>query len=162
MSASPEKNFGPPQQQFQAEESESSHDTTDSEDAETRINAKIEETLSKLKTSGQESKKTWNILKILVSKNKNRYVNEGFDLDLSYILPNVIAMGFPSQGIEGLYRNHMEDVQRFFNKQYYPNYKIYNLCSERKYDEQSFHCCSQIYTFDDHNPPIFMLMVDFC
>lgn len=101
-------------------------------------------------------------MKILVSKNKNRYVNEGFDLDLSYILPNVIAMGFPSQGIEGLYRNHMEDVQRFFNKKYYPNYKIYNLCSERKYDEQSFHCCSQNYTFDDHNPPIFMLMVDFC
>jgi len=90
-------------------------------------------------------------------------VNEGFDLDLSYILPNVIAMGFPSQGIEGLYRNHMEDVQRFFNKKYYPNYKIYNLCSERKYDEQSFNgFCSQTYTFDDHNPPIFMLMVDFC
>jgi phosphatidylinositol-3,4,5-trisphosphate 3-phosphatase/dual-specificity protein phosphatase PTEN len=102
----------------------------------------MEDTLSKLKTSGEESKTTWNILKILVSKNKNRYVNEGFDLDLSYILPNVIAMGFPSQGIEGLYRNHMEDVQRFFNKKYFPNYKVYNLCSERKYDEKAFHLCS--------------------
>jgi hypothetical protein len=56
----------------------------------------------------------------------------------------------------------MDDVKRFFNKKFYDNYKIYNLCSERSYSDDQFKNCSQVYTFDDHNPPIFMLMVEFC
>ena len=93
----------------------------------------IRNTQNKLEETGNENQKSWNILKHLVSKKKKRYVNQGFDLDLSYVTPRVIAMGFPSVGMEAFYRNNMEDVQNFFNLKYPGFYKIYNLCSERKY-----------------------------
>jgi phosphatidylinositol-3,4,5-trisphosphate 3-phosphatase/dual-specificity protein phosphatase PTEN len=49
-----------------------------------------------------------------VSKNKRRYEENGFSLDLSYMTPQLIAMGVPSDGVEGKFRNHVSDVYRFF------------------------------------------------
>jgi hypothetical protein len=47
-------------------------------------------------------------------------------------------MGYPSIGFEGYYRNSMKDVQEFFNKKFFNCYKIYNLCSEKVYAQDSF------------------------
>ena len=123
----------------------------------------VEEKILKLQT-GIKSKKTWNFVKRLVSKNKKRFACDGFDLDLSYITENVIAMGFPSEGFTALYRNSMKDVKAFFNRKFYNKYKVYNLCSENdfKYDDNSFQECDQTYTFDDHNPPPFNVQLAFC
>jgi hypothetical protein len=38
------------------------------------------------------------LFRTLVSQKKKRFTEDGFNLDLSYITPRVIAMGFPSTG----------------------------------------------------------------
>jgi len=100
----------------------------------------------------------------LVSQKKLRYQEDGFDLDLSYITERVIAMGFPSAKVEGLYRNHMKDVQRFFQKYHEHHFKVYNLCSERMYDAKSFEKVGGqcgYFPFNDHNPSPFDLIPRF-
>lgn len=51
----------------------------------------------------------------------------------------MIAMGFPSQGVESTYRNPMSKIQEFLNTYHKGHYKIYNLCEEeRSYDHDKF------------------------
>ena len=40
----------------------------------------------------------------MISENKRRFQVDGYDLDLTYILDNVIAMSFPSKGTKAMYR----------------------------------------------------------
>ncbi|KAF5448183.1 hypothetical protein F2P56_028739 [Juglans regia] len=106
----------------------------------------------------------------VVSQNKRRYQEGGFDLDMSYITENIIAMGFPagdmSSGffgfVEGFYRNHMEEVIKFFETHHKGNYKVYNLCSERLYDAALFEGKVACFPFDDHNCPPIQLIISFC
>lgn len=132
-------------------------------------------------------------IKTLVSKNKSRYKDGNFNLDLSCkcccycnllylqilslicivlhqiinldIGKNIIAMGFPASTVEGMYRNHIDDVVTFFHQRHPNHYLIFNLCAEpqRRYDATKFHgFVDTCFTFHDHNPPIFEHLSMFC
>lgn len=88
-----------------------------------------------------------------VSQNKRRYQQHGFDLDLTYVMPRVIAMSFPSTGRMSMYRNDIKEVARFMDTQHPGHYRLYNLCSERHYDETLFHGRVERFHIDDHNVP---------
>jgi phosphatidylinositol-3,4,5-trisphosphate 3-phosphatase/dual-specificity protein phosphatase PTEN len=104
-----------------------------------------------------------NSLRTLVSKKKKRFEEDGYNLDLTYITDNIVAMGFPSSGTEALYRNSMSDTIEFFKERHgMGHFKVYNLCSERSYDHEKFGSFVEVFPFDDHNPPPLMLMRPFC
>ena len=83
-----------------------------------------------------------NNIRKLVSKKKKRYTDDGFNLDLAYIpvIPEnrttkgtmnglegrdrIIAMGFPSEGMEAVYRNSLSEVKRFFTNYHEDHFKV--------------------------------------
>ena len=102
-----------------------------------------------------------NIVKSLVSQDKTRFCYDGFDLDLTYITMRIIAMGFPSKSIEGIYRNNMEDVKAFFAKRHPNHYKVYNLCDDKTYSPNCFYR-QGYFPFKDHEAPPLNLIRPFC
>ena len=101
------------------------------------------------------------IIRHLVSKDKNRFCYDEYDLDLTYITPNIIAMGKPSTSIEGMYRNKLGDVVGFFNQRHPNHYKVYNLCEERFYPNNTFYQQAS-FPFQDHEAPPLNLIHPFC
>ena len=98
-----------------------------------------------------------NYLRTIVSGKKKRFINENFNLDLSYITPRIIAMAFPGTGITSLYRNKLIDVADFLNQRHSNNYLILNL-SGYVYDIGKFHkVIHKTEWLDHHSPPLDLL-----
>ncbi|PRP85600.1 putative TPIP alpha lipid phosphatase [Planoprotostelium fungivorum] len=102
-----------------------------------------------------------------VSLKKKRFQDDGFDLDLTWrldITENVITMGFPSVGMESVYRNPRHDVKKFFERRHPNGYKVYNLCGEsgRHYEASVFNGRVSYFPFMDHQAPPITLMGEFC
>ncbi|XP_055836455.1 serine-rich adhesin for platelets isoform X2 [Episyrphus balteatus] len=102
------------------------------------------------------------LIRNVVSKKRRRYTEGGFNLDLAYICDNIIAMGYPGEYIQSVFRNPMNDVCHFFEVTHPEHYKVYNLRSEKAYDVNKFHGRVSVYAFEDHNPPTIELIDKFC
>lgn len=101
-------------------------------------------------------------LRTTVSADKRRYQTGNYDLDLTYITDRIIAMAFPSEGVETIYRNNIFDVAKMLNENHHENYMIYNL-SLRNYDYNVF--SHRVHTwcgFEDHNAPPLPLLFKIC
>ncbi|KAJ3825816.1 phosphatases II [Lentinula raphanica] len=98
----------------------------------------------------------------IVSGNKARFKdgNLNLELDLVYITDQVIIMGFPAAGIEGLYRNRREDVKKFLDHRHGKNYWVFNFCplKENSYPPETFDGRVSRYPFPDHHAPPLAIM----
>ena len=84
---------------------------------------------------------------------------------MSYITEKVIAMGFPSTGMQTLYRNYLSDIIKFFKTKHNDIVKVYNLCIEkdRIYNKNIFpHSKVGLFPATDHNPSPIKLILEFC
>ena len=73
-------------------------------------------------------------------------------LDLAYVTDQLIVMGYPSAGLEGLYRNRRDDAQRFLNSRHGGDFWVFNFCPTREnfYDKSVFGGRVSRYPFPDH------------
>ena len=78
-----------------------------------------------------------NFIRELVSQKKIRYIDDKFNLDLTYITPRIIAMSYPAEGFESFYRNRIQDVAAFLKMKHKNNFMVFNL-SNREYDYTLF------------------------
>lgn len=100
----------------------------------------------------------------ITGQNKSRYVDlvHDFDLDLTYITPQLIAMGVPAAGFRTHYRNPLGEVVRFFERFHPGSYCIVNLCPELPYPAARFKT-GGVHEFDiqDHTPPLLENFLEF-
>ncbi|KAJ8775260.1 hypothetical protein K2173_020264 [Erythroxylum novogranatense] len=105
---------------------------------------------------------TSNYIRNLVSKHRRRMLVAGYDLDMSYITDQILAMSFPAERMRAMYRNPLWQVKSVLDMRHGTHYKVYNLCIEESYDPSNFHGRVERYPFDDnHVPPLHMVKL-FC
>ncbi|KAF7627171.1 Phosphatase tensin-type domain-containing protein [Meloidogyne graminicola] len=101
-------------------------------------------------------------LRTIVSQNRRRYQMDGFNLDLTYITDRIIAMGYPAETKEALYRNSMSHIVKFLEHYHPGHYKVFNLRGQYVYDPANFHNRVISFEMTDHHPPRLELMAPFC
>jgi len=98
-----------------------------------------------------------NKVRTAVSKDKFRFKNEEFDLDLCYITNRLIAMGYPGSSVEKAWRNSRDDVARFLTTYHKDHYMIFNV-SEKPYDSSFFENKVVFLGWPDHHGPTLALL----
>lgn len=76
-------------------------------------------------------------IRSIVSGKKKRHKENGYNLDLSYITPRIIAMSIPGEGLTKFYRNSLDIVSEFLESKHRSHYLIFNL-SGIVYDYEKF------------------------
>ncbi|CAD7704520.1 unnamed protein product [Ostreobium quekettii] len=102
------------------------------------------------------------LIRRLVSKANRRFQEDGFDLDLAYVTDRIIAMGHPSEGGEGLFRNPMSETTEFLRRYHDGLFRVYNLCSEKTYDPAKLGGNVVRYPCEDLQAPPLLMIKRFC
>ena len=102
-----------------------------------------------------------NYFRKLASGKRNRYKQDHYDLDITYITSRILAMSFPAQGIEKLYRNPIDKVARFLGEKHGDNYLVFNF-SDRKYNYAKFDNRVEEYEWKDHHAPKIVVLFAAC
>lgn len=92
-----------------------------------------------------------------VSRDKYRFQDGTFDLDLTYITTRIIAMGFPGTAFEKAYRNSKDEVAQFLNLYHDNHYLVINV-SEKVYDPLPLQRV-EFFGWPDHHPPSLPLLL---
>ncbi|KAN0032536.1 hypothetical protein ACTFIV_006435 [Dictyostelium citrinum] len=96
----------------------------------------------------------------IVSGRKKRFIQDGFNLDLSYITERILAMGYPADSIHKAFRNDINEVYNFFEKYHSGHWKILNVAMEISYSTTKVGGNVIVMGFEDHTPPPFLLLLD--
>jgi hypothetical protein len=101
-----------------------------------------------------------------VSKDRLRYRMEGFNLDLRYISPNIVAIAAPSdRGVSSMVRNHVDEVVRLFRLKHDGKVLFFNLIGESsslEFDAHRLGVVNHQFAFLDHSIPTLAHMQAFC
>ena len=100
-------------------------------------------------------------LRSKISGQNQRYTEEGYNLDLSYITDRIIAMAYPASGIEKLFRNKIDKVVDLLESRHAGHYKVYNL-SGREYNVDKFKGFVKNLDWDKHSPPSIFILFEAC
>ncbi|CAK0796286.1 unnamed protein product [Prorocentrum cordatum] len=68
-----------------------------------------------------------------LSGDRLRFIQDGFDLDLQYISPQIIVMADPTVGSDAILHNPLKDVARFLNERHTNRYLLLNVTEDRRY-----------------------------
>ena len=100
----------------------------------------------------------------LVSQNRRRFRDPEFDLDLTYVTDQLIAMSLPARGQSAAIRNPIGEVARFFKKRHTGHYHILNLTAESygSYSASAFEEHVTRLPVDDHNAVPLLQLYDAC
>ena len=67
-----------------------------------------------------------NFVRKIISGKRNRLNEDGYDLDLTYITPRIIAMSFPAANFwQKMYRNNIVTVSDYIQKQHDMDFYVY-------------------------------------
>ncbi|KYQ93475.1 phosphatase tensin type domain-containing protein [Tieghemostelium lacteum] len=106
------------------------------------------------------SESGFDLLRTLVSGKKKRFVQDNYNLDLSYITEKLIAMAYPAESsLHKVFRNDINEIYSFFEKYHSQHWRIINVAMEISYSNTRMGGNVYSLGFEDHTPPPFLLLL---
>ena len=104
-----------------------------------------------------------NYFRALIGKNKKRFIDRKYNLDLSYITPRILVMSYPTSFPQSLFHNSINEISNFLNERHGNNYLLINLVNENEdYDNSKFKGEVINYKIIDYMPPSLLTIFGVC